>query len=144
MVGLQALQARLAGALDPAAARILGVDLADQEDLIADAGQGLAEKAFGGAIAVHLGGVDQGHPQVDAGAQRGDFLFAQARILAHAPRALAERGNGCLVGQGHRAGHAPNLARRRGDATQAATQGADLRRAELRARFGAACVAGVL
>ena len=97
-IGLEATKAGLAGSLDPAAPGVLRIGLADQEDLVAKAGQRFTEQAFRRAVAVHFGGVDQGQAQFDACAKRRDFLFAQARVLAHAPRALPEGGHGRLIG----------------------------------------------
>src|SRR5699024_9703437 len=44
------------------------------------------------AIAVHLGGVDEGHSRVDARAQGRNLLRACIGIVADVPRALAEGG----------------------------------------------------
>ncbi|MCY1382946.1 hypothetical protein D9M69_710250 [compost metagenome] len=65
------------------------VDLADQEHLIAQAGDGFADDQLGTTLAVHFRRVDQPQPQFDALTQRGDFLAALAGILPHAPGTLA-------------------------------------------------------
>ena len=69
-VGAQPPQAGLTGALKPAAARVLRVGLADEEDLVAQAVERLPEEALRLALAVHLGGVDHGHAEFDARAER--------------------------------------------------------------------------
>ena len=49
-----------------------------------------ADDLLGLAVAIHLGGVDQRHAEVEAELERGDLLGAAARALAHAPCPLAE------------------------------------------------------
>ena len=56
---------------------------------------------FRSTFAVHFGGVDQGHPKIDSQTQRRDFIVACAFFLAHAPRALTQRGYVCAVRQLH-------------------------------------------
>ena len=58
-VGAEPLEARFAGAHRAGAAGVLGQHLADEEHLIAAAGDRLARRPLGAAIAVHLGGVDE-------------------------------------------------------------------------------------
>src|SRR5262249_34076240 len=66
------------------------------------------------AIAVHLGGVDERHPQIQSDRQRGGFLRGALRVLAHLPGAEAERRHARPIperdagnlGQGRRV-HAP-------------------------------------
>ena len=77
--------------------------LADQEDLVAAAGDRLADELLGPAVAVHLGGVDQRHPQVEAEAQRRDLLPPERGVLGHMPGSHAE--NHDLV-TGRKLGHA--------------------------------------
>lgn len=66
-VGSQALKASFARPLQPAAAGILRVGLADEDDLIANPDESLANKGLGCAIAIHLGRVDHGQAEIDAG-----------------------------------------------------------------------------
>jgi hypothetical protein len=66
----QPTQTGFAGPLDRTPSRIVGIDLADQEDLIANLGKRFAHEGLGGAVAVHFGGVDQGHAKIDASAKR--------------------------------------------------------------------------
>ena len=63
-------------------ARVVWQDLADEEDLITMIGDGLADELLRGAIAVHLGGVDQCHAQVEPEAECGDLVLATCRRLA--------------------------------------------------------------
>ena len=78
------------------------IDFGDQEHLLALPGDGLADHALGGAVAVHLGGVDQGHAKLDPEADGGDFLFRRSRPFADLPGPLAQRRNFGPVGQCHR------------------------------------------
>src|SRR6185369_3366392 len=72
---------------------IVGKHLADDEDLVAASFDGFADDFLGAAIAVHLGSVDQRHADLETKLDRGHFLPAFARVLAHAPGALAELGH---------------------------------------------------
>ena len=54
----QALEAALAGGDRAGARGIVRIDLADDEGLVAPAGDRLADDLLGAAVAVHLGGVD--------------------------------------------------------------------------------------
>lgn len=105
MVSLQTLQAGLAGALDPTPARVLRINLTDQENLVAQAGQGFAEQSLGRPVTIHLRGVDQGHAEVDTRTKRGNLRLVLARVLAHAPGALTESGHLGVVRQGHSSHH---------------------------------------
>jgi hypothetical protein len=66
------------------------VDLADQEDLVAAAGDGLADHFLGAALAIHLGGIDQRHAEVEPEPQRRHHVGVAAARLAHAPGAEPE------------------------------------------------------
>ncbi len=109
-IGPQAFQAGLARALQAPAPGVLRIDLADQEDLLADPGQRLAQQALGLAFAVHLSGVDQGHSQFDAQPEGGHLLAALALAFAHTPSSLAQGGDGSSVREGDAADHAPFFA----------------------------------
>ena len=109
-VGAQPLQARLAGPGDTAAPGVLGIDLADEENLLAEIPQRLAQEALRGALAVHLGGVDQAHAELDPQAQSRRFHLAPAGLFAHPPGALAEHGNTPAIRQRDR----PHLGRSEG------------------------------
>ena len=63
-------QAALASGNRAAARRILRVDLADQKHIAASAANRFADQLFGGALSVHLGGIDQRHAEVDSTLQR--------------------------------------------------------------------------
>src|SRR5215467_1510817 len=54
------------------------------------------------AVAVHLRGVNQTHPEPDSQTQRRDLSGALSLVFAHSPSALAKRWNTLSVGQGHR------------------------------------------
>ena len=92
-VGVQAAQARVAGGERPVVGRVGGHHLADQEHIVAAAGDRLADEPLAGAAAVELGGVDQRDPQVEAGAQRVHFDLRRMTALAQVPGAHAEDGD---------------------------------------------------
>ena len=94
-----AAQAALARRGDTAPAGVVRIDLADEEDVIAPPGNGLAYQRFREAFAVHLGRVDQPQTQVEAQAQRGDFFGAGGTVVAHVPGAHAECRDAFAVGQ---------------------------------------------
>ena len=77
--------------------RVFGQHLADDEAFVAPALHSLGDHLFGAAIAVHLGGVDQRHAEIEPELERRDFFIPHARILAHVPGALTELRH-CLAG----------------------------------------------
>ena len=89
-VGLEPLQAPLAGGDGPGAGRILGQHLADDEAFVAPPGHRLGDHLLGAAIAVHLGGVDQRHAEIEPELQRRHLVLARPPAFAHMPGALAE------------------------------------------------------
>ncbi len=94
-IGLQPPQAALAGGRNAGARGILRQHLADDEQLVPLPCAGLGDDLLGTPAGVHLGGVDQGHAEVDPKTQRIDLTPRLAVLLAHVPRALAKRGD-CL------------------------------------------------
>ena len=52
---------------------------------------GLGDDLLGAAVAVHLGGVDQSHAELDAEPHRGCLLGGAAAVLAHVPGARGRR-----------------------------------------------------
>jgi hypothetical protein len=108
-IGAQSTQAGLAGSDRVLAGRIRWVDLADEEDLVPPSLDGFPNELLSGAISIQLGGVDEGHAEVDAEPQGGDLVRAASPPLGHAPRpqtehgdALARRESGCTdLGFGH-------------------------------------------
>ena len=88
-VDAQALQAALAGKLRGFAPGVVGIDLADQKNPVASAANRLTDELFGRPVAVHFGGIDQRHAEVDALLQGRNFLAAPGRILADLPGAHA-------------------------------------------------------
>ena len=87
-VGAQPRQRALAGGDGAGARGVVGQHLGDEEHLVAAAGDGLADDALGGAAAVHLGGVDVVHAEIEAAAQRRDGGAAVA--VFDVPGALAD------------------------------------------------------
>lgn len=75
-------------------AGVVRVDLAHQEHLVAPAADGFADDFLGAPLAIHLGGVDEGHALVDPQLQCRDFGATPVRVFAHAPGALADDRDG--------------------------------------------------
>ena len=98
-VGVEALQAALAGGDGAGARGILRQHLAHDEHLVAAPLDGLGHDPLGLSVAIHLGGVDQRHAEVEAELECRDFGVAQAWALAHVPRALAEAGHDLSAGK---------------------------------------------
>jgi hypothetical protein len=92
-VGPQSLEAALAG-FDRAAARRVGRNhLADEEDVVAPVLDRLGDELLGRAGTVELGGVDEGHSELDTELQRGDLILASGWVLARRPRSLPQHRN---------------------------------------------------
>ena len=109
-VGLQALQAALAGGDHPGAAGIVGIDLAYDEDLAPAALDGFGDDLLGPALGIHLGGVDEAHAEIEAEAQRRHLVLVAGPALAHLPRPLAQDRDLLAVRQASAANgaHRPN------------------------------------
>jgi len=69
-VGFQPLQRALAGGDGAAARGVARQHFRNQEDLVAPSGDRFRDHQFG--VAIHFGGVDMGHAEIDAAPQRGD------------------------------------------------------------------------
>jgi hypothetical protein len=101
-VGAEALEAAARGLARAAAGRVRRQHLADEEDLVAAAGDRLADELLGSPAAVHLGGVDRGEARVEAGAQGVELGRAGGGLVAHVPGALREGDRAASVGEGGR------------------------------------------
>ena len=88
------LQAAFTGRHHTAARRIMRIDLGDDENPIAPAGNGITHHFFSAAFAIHLSRVNQGHAKIEPRAQRIGFRRAPRSILTHAPGPLPEAWNG--------------------------------------------------
>ena len=91
---LSRFRLRSQAAMVPARRRILGQHLADDEAFVAPPLHGLGDDLLGAAIAIHLGGVDQRHAEIEPELERRDLVFAHPPALAHVPGALAELRHG--------------------------------------------------
>src|ERR1700758_1683877 len=87
-VGFQPLQRTLAGRNSAAPRRVAGQDFRDQENLVAPPGEGFGDHQF--RIAIHLGGIDVGHAEIDTPPQRRDRVLAIP--LVDIPGALPDHG----------------------------------------------------
>src|SRR5205823_13028277 len=94
----EAAQAALAGGRCSAPGRVMRVDFGDQEDLVAATSNRFADQLLSRAFAVHLGGVDQGHTEVDAAPQGCELACTAAFVFAHFPCTQAEGGDCCAGG----------------------------------------------
>ena len=54
----------------------MGQDLADQEHVVPTAVDCLPDELFRGAVGIHLGGVDERHPELEPKTQSRDFTRA--------------------------------------------------------------------
>ena len=89
VVGLQALQAGLAGSLDPAPAGILRINLADEENLVPDAREHLAQHNPGGAIPYISAVSIRVRPRSIPARSAAISSLRAAGILAHPPKSPA-------------------------------------------------------
>src|SRR5207237_10547192 len=89
--------------------RVLRIELAHDEDVVATAPDRLPDDALGAAVRVHLGGVDEGHPELHAGAERADLATSVFAVLTHAPGTLTEQRDRRTTGKRRRA-HRVHLA----------------------------------
>ena len=89
-INTKALQAAFAGGHQGTAAGIVRIDLADQENLGAPSFDGFADQLFRGAFAVHFGGINQGHAEINAALQGGNFFGTTGAVVAKHPGAHAE------------------------------------------------------
>src|SRR5260370_16278740 len=67
------------------------INLADHEYLLAPPGNRLADDFLGAAVAIHLGGVHQGPPQIEPERNGGGSLLPAATRRAPRPGAQRER-----------------------------------------------------
>ena len=81
-LGAEALQASLAGGDGAGARGILRQHLADDEHLVAATCDGFGHDPLGFAVAIHLGGIDQRHAEVEPELERCHFVVAQRRALS--------------------------------------------------------------
>ena len=100
MIGPQPLQAALAGFDGTLARRVFRQHLAHQENFVAAPGNRFRNQFLGGAVAIHLGGVDQRHAEIEPGAQRLDLVRAARGMFRHLPGALTKDGNCFAAGRG--------------------------------------------
>ena len=63
---------------------------------------GAGDDLLGAAAAIHLGGVDQGHAEIDPEPHRRRLVGGAAPVLAHMPGPLAERRHPLAAAQCHR------------------------------------------
>jgi hypothetical protein len=75
------------------------MELAHHEGLVAPAADRLAHDFLRAALAVHLGGVEEGHAEVEPETHGRDLGLALRRVLAHVPRSHAQPRHLGAVGQ---------------------------------------------
>ena len=69
------------------------IHLANNEHALALTLDRIGHDFFRAAFAVHFGGIDQCHAELDSEAQGRDFILVRPLVLAHAPCALAKHGH---------------------------------------------------
>ena len=70
-------------------------------ELVGHGGDRLGDHLLGAARTVHLGGIDQGHAELDPEPHRGRLFRGSTAVLAHVPGSLAERRHACAARQCH-------------------------------------------
>src|SRR5581483_6028854 len=93
-IGAQALEAALAGSHGTFARGIVRIDFGNQKRPIALTGERLADQRLRQSLAVHLGGIDKSHAQVEAEPDRCDLLDTTRPVFAVAPSAQSQCRNG--------------------------------------------------
>ena len=100
-VGAQPREAALAGGNHAGARGVVGIDLADDKEVVAQSFGGAGDHLFGAAVAIHLGSVDQSHAELDP-EPHGRRLFLRSPAgLTHVPRTLTERRHTLAARQRH-------------------------------------------
>ena len=89
-VGLEPLQASLAGGDGAGPRRVLRLDLAHDEAVVAASFDRRGNDLLGTALRVKLGRVDQRHAEIETQSESRDLLVERAPALTHPPGALAE------------------------------------------------------
>ena len=92
--GAKAFQAGMTGGNRAAPGRVLREHLADEKHLGAPAGHGVGDDLFGATVGVHFRRVDERHAEIEPEPERGNLLRSPFAVFPHAPRALAEDGDG--------------------------------------------------
>ena len=98
VIGTQALKRGLHALEDLGPAGIVGVDLRDQEQLLAVvAANRLAYKALGRTRTVHLGRVDKPYARIEPCAQGGKLAIVRVRALPQIPGPHAKARHGGAI-----------------------------------------------
>ena len=77
---------------------LCGYTLLTTNTLVA-AGDSFAHDFLGATVGVHLGGVDQRHPEIETKRERRDLARGTRLALAHPPGAHAQRGDRFAISQ---------------------------------------------
>src|SRR5579864_4462337 len=89
-IGREATQAALARRDGAFGTRVVRINLADEEHLVAAAGDRVREQFLGAAVTVHLGGIEQPEAGLDARVEGLRLACAMPSRFTHAPRAKPE------------------------------------------------------
>ena len=98
-VDAESIQAPLASLGQFRSRRVVRICLGNDEYIIAVTIDCVCDDFFRAAFAVHFGGIDQRHAELDSQTQRRDFIRVGTLLFAHAPRALTEDRNARAIGQ---------------------------------------------
>ena len=107
-IGLEPLEAALAGRNGTFARGVVRIDLAHQEDVVPAAGHGFRQHLLGAALAVHLRRIDQPDTEIEPELDRRHLGRPLRLALAHAPGAEAQHRHLVTAFQGH-VSHLPLL-----------------------------------
>jgi hypothetical protein len=89
-VGAEAAEAAFARLRRSAPRRVLRIDLAHQEDVVAPSADGFADDLLGPTLPVHLRGVDEREAEIETEPERRHLGRAFGGPLAHAPGSESE------------------------------------------------------
>jgi hypothetical protein len=89
MVCTKPPQTGFAGQVQAPGRSVVRIGLADQKHLVPLARDRFPDQLFCSSLAIHFGGIDQGHAQLDPFAQSCDLSGTTKRIFGHHPCALA-------------------------------------------------------
>ncbi len=108
-VGVQPLQALLAGPRQAGAGGVLRIGLRNEEHPVPETAEGDGQEALGRAVAVHLCCIDEREAVLDPRPDRGGLRGAAVASLAHPPGALAQRRDRLTAWHAHLADHSTVL-----------------------------------
>jgi hypothetical protein len=92
-VGLEPPQTSFTSGYGASTRGVLWQHLGHDEAFVPASFDGLSDDLLSNSVAIHLCGVDQRKPEIDAEPKRSDLLFSRPYAFTHAPGALPELRN---------------------------------------------------